>query len=108
MERNYTDSTKPQTVARYFGITRQGKSGANWNVNTLEREYVNYAQDDTDFSKDTNGFSFDVSVSNLADTFPVVDPITLEPTEMTITIGQAMNIIQSLYIFKARQRDAGV
>lgn len=103
--RNYTDSTKPQTVARYFGIARQGKSGLNWTVNCLEREYVNYSQDDTDFFKDNNGFNFPISVSNLADSFPIVDPSTLEPTAMTMTIGEAMNIIQSMYIFKARERD---
>lgn len=105
MERNYTDNTEPQTVARYFGIRRMNKAGSSWQVDCLEREYANVSQDDTDYMKDNNGFNFGIGLQDMTTEFPVVDPSTLEPTAITMTVGEAMNIIQSLYIFKARQRD---
>ena len=103
--KNYTDPTQPQTVARYFGIRRAGKSNLSWNVEILERDYANMTQDDTDFSKDSNGFSCSINAQNIADTFPIVDPETLEPTEQTITIGELFNLVQSFYIAEAHKRD---
>jgi hypothetical protein len=107
MERNYTDDTKPQTVARYLGIRRLGKSGLAWGIEVLEREYANMEPDDTDFSKDTAGFSTTIGAGDMTDEYPVVDPVTLEPTEgQTATIGQLFALVQSYYIHEARKRDA--
>jgi hypothetical protein len=105
MSKNYTDTTKPQTKARFFGIRRADKSGYNWIVEILEREYANMYQDDTDFCKDTNGFNFKIGVENLMETFPILDMETLADTGQTATIAQVFALIQSAYIAKAKQRD---
>lgn len=37
---------------------------------------------------------------------PLIDPATYEPTEQTITAGEAYVMLASVYLWLARQRDA--
>jgi hypothetical protein len=99
---NYSDNTKPQITARYFGIRRSGKSIASWTVDCLEREYVNVTQDDADFYKDLSGFNF---TPDMTEEFPIFDPITLEPTEAKVSYAQLFGMIQSAYLHEAYKRD---
>ena len=106
MERNYTDETKPQTVALTFEIRRAGKANTDWRIQVLEREYANVTQDDTDYFKDNSALQIGVTAASMAESFDIVDPTTLEPTGQTAFVGQLFALIQSYYIAKARARDA--
>jgi len=101
---NFTDNTKPQTVARFFALNRQDKSGTNWGVLCLNSQYANVAEGDDDFQKDAPSFCFLVKAENMSDEFEIVDPVTLESTGEKATIGQVFAFVQSLWMHEAKKQ----
>ena len=105
---NYTDTTKPQTTACWFGIRRTGKDLTTWEVEVREKEFANLAADDTDFERNAGGFSFQVNLDKVKEQFPLIDPATLEPTKELANYASLFALIQSAYLHEARKRDAAV
>ena len=105
---NYTDTTKPQLTAAYFGIRRTGKDVGCWEVEVREVEYANLpdlAEGAPDFQRNAGGFSFQINPDKLGEEFPLIDPETLEPTKEMATYAQLFALVQSCYMHEARKRD---
>ena len=48
-----------------------------------------------------------VGMADLTTEFPLVDPVTLEPTDQKATYAQVFGLVQSAYLHLARSRDSG-